>query len=149
MDPSMSGHGGWGYGPACGLGSTANAGDLSTGFSNGRVSMAGPRHTYSWGGEGGPMTGQGQPMPNSTQVDAAYQFRLRQLSHWWVRPHPIRALSGVHIVHIDAGCRGSPAWWLPVRSFRWSKSARPLREADVKPAKPTVAEQELHGSDLE
>lgn len=64
---------------------------------------------YSWGGEGGPMTGQGQPVPNSTQVDAAFQFRLRQLSHWWVRPHPIRALSGVHIVHIDAGCLHSLA----------------------------------------
>eukprot|EP00439_Symbiodinium_sp_Y106_P040425 s4385_g4.t4 len=64
---------------------------------------------YSWGGEGGPMTGQGQPVPNSTQVDAAFQFRLRQLSHWWVRPHPIRALVGIRVVHVDAGCLHSLA----------------------------------------
>eukprot|EP00929_Paragymnodinium_shiwhaense_P118624 TRINITY_DN90539_c0_g1_i1.p1 TRINITY_DN90539_c0_g1~~TRINITY_DN90539_c0_g1_i1.p1 ORF type:complete len:1456 (-),score=250.84 TRINITY_DN90539_c0_g1_i1:160-4296(-) len=66
-------------------------------------------HTYSWGGEGGPMTGQGQPMPGSMQVDAAYQFRLRQLPHWWVRPVLIKALSGMRVVHIAAGCLHSVA----------------------------------------
>lgn len=48
---------------------------------------------------------------------------MRQLSHWWVRPnswntllrrllwrpHPVRALAGIRIVHIDAGCLHSVA----------------------------------------
>ena len=86
-------------------------------------------HTYSWGGEGGPMTGQGQPVPNSTQVDAAFQFRLRQLSHWWVRPHPIRALSGVHIVHIDAGCLHSLALSQDGALYAWGA---PLQAATAR-----------------
>lgn len=64
---------------------------------------------YSWGGEGGPMTGQGEPLPNSLQVDAACQFQLKQLPHWWVRPCAIRALAGTRLVHIDAGCLHSVA----------------------------------------
>lgn len=87
--------------------------------------------TYSWGGEGGPMTGQGQPVPNSTQVDAAFQFRLRQLSHWWVRPHPIRALSGVHIVHIDAGCLHSLALSQDGALYAWGA---PLQAATSRSA---------------
>ncbi|CAJ1419039.1 unnamed protein product [Effrenium voratum] len=88
---------------------------------------------YSWGGEGGPMTGQGQPVPNSTQVDAAFQFRLRQLSHWWVRPHPVRALAGIRIVHIDSGCLHSVAlsqdgalyaWGAPLQAGTSSTRAR-------------------------
>eukprot|EP00930_Biecheleria_cincta_P057367 TRINITY_DN43318_c0_g1_i1.p1 TRINITY_DN43318_c0_g1~~TRINITY_DN43318_c0_g1_i1.p1 ORF type:complete len:1350 (-),score=217.80 TRINITY_DN43318_c0_g1_i1:35-4024(-) len=75
--------------------------------------------TYSWGGEGGPMTGQGQPVPNPRQVDAAFQFRLRQLSHWWVRPHPIRALHNIRIVHIDAGCLHSVALSQDGALFAW------------------------------
>lgn len=75
--------------------------------------------TYSWGGEGGPMTGQGQPVPNARQVDAAFQFRLRQLSHWWVRPHPIRALQQIRIVHIDAGLLHSVALSQDGALFAW------------------------------
>ncbi|CAE8600777.1 unnamed protein product, partial [Polarella glacialis] len=74
---------------------------------------------YSWGGEGGPMTGQGQPMPNSLQVDAAFQFRLRQLSLWWVRPCAVKALQDVRIVHISAGCLHSLALSQDGALFAW------------------------------
>eukprot|EP00927_Polykrikos_kofoidii_P043480 TRINITY_DN37556_c0_g1_i1.p1 TRINITY_DN37556_c0_g1~~TRINITY_DN37556_c0_g1_i1.p1 ORF type:complete len:1416 (-),score=178.09 TRINITY_DN37556_c0_g1_i1:131-3763(-) len=64
---------------------------------------------YSWGGEGGPMTGQGQPTPDAMQVDAAFQFRLQSLPHWWVRPCQVKALLGMRVVHISAGCLHSIA----------------------------------------
>lgn len=66
-------------------------------------------HTYSWGGEGGPMTGHGEPMPIRSHVDAAFQLQIRHLPYWWVRPRPIKALNGTRIVHISAGCLHSVA----------------------------------------
>lgn len=66
-------------------------------------------HAYSWGGEGGPMTGHGEPTPNRSHVDAAFQLQIRHLPYWWVRPRPIRALNGTRVVHISAGCLHSVA----------------------------------------
>jgi len=74
---------------------------------------------YSWGGEGGPMTGQGEPLPNNLQVDLAFKFRLRQLPYWWVRPRPIKALASMRIVHIDAGCLHSVALSADGALFAW------------------------------
>lgn len=85
-------------------------------------------------------------MPETAWRRVAARFRLRQLSHWWVRrggpvslcgcanvhrskhidhsheyfmllafdqswgrPHPVRALAGIRIVHIDSGCLHSVA----------------------------------------
>eukprot|EP00443_Scrippsiella_acuminata_P042158 CAMPEP_0115218014 /NCGR_PEP_ID=MMETSP0270-20121206/26163_1 /TAXON_ID=71861 /ORGANISM="Scrippsiella trochoidea, Strain CCMP3099" /LENGTH=1238 /DNA_ID=CAMNT_0002631925 /DNA_START=40 /DNA_END=3758 /DNA_ORIENTATION=+ len=78
--------------------------------------------TYSWGGEGGPMTGQGQALPNPMQVDAAFQFRLRTLPHWWVRPTLLRALLGTKVVFIAAGCLHSLALSQDGALFAWGAS---------------------------
>lgn len=75
--------------------------------------------TYSWGGEGGPMTGQGQPLSNSVQVDLAFKFRLRSLPYWWVRPRPVRSLASCRVVHIDAGCLHSLALTQDGVLFAW------------------------------
>lgn len=74
---------------------------------------------YSWGGEGGPMTGQGQPMPGAVQVDAAFQLRLRHLPHWWVRPCEVRSLLGLHVVRIAAGCLHSMALTREGALYAW------------------------------
>lgn len=74
---------------------------------------------YSWGGEGGPMTGQGKPLPNMLQVDLAFKFRLKELPYWWVRPMPIRALASFRVVHIDAGCLHSVALTQEGFLFAW------------------------------
>mmetsp|Transcript_112061 Transcript_112061/g.357669 ORF Transcript_112061/g.357669 Transcript_112061/m.357669 type:complete len:914 (+) Transcript_112061:2-2743(+) len=65
------------------------------------------------------MTGRAQPLTNSLQVDAAFQFRLRSLYQWWVRPAPVRALLGIRIVHVAAGCLHSVAFSQDGALFAW------------------------------
>mmetsp|Transcript_48627 Transcript_48627/g.89615 ORF Transcript_48627/g.89615 Transcript_48627/m.89615 type:complete len:1291 (+) Transcript_48627:45-3917(+) len=95
---------------------------------------------YSWGGEGGPMTGQGSPMSLPAQVDMAYQFRLRALPHWWVRPAPIRALAGNHVIHIAAGCLHSLALTAEGCLFAWGAALQAgVTPADASQVRPEAA----------
>lgn len=90
--------------------------------------------TYSWGGEGGPMTGQGQVLSNPLQVDATFQFRLRMVPYWWVRPSPIRGLIGTRVVFIAAGCLHSIALSQDGALFSWGAALQAGASATATPA---------------